>query len=152
MGYAGPIAAALILIVIAAVVTWRLEYSRIAALNLSARLLDLRAGELVRELDSGFDASPQAEAQAVLAEAFGRDPDAFGAALLFDAQGALRAATPDPLGAPATLAEALGGDALLPLFGDKAGAMRITSAQGVDSFAALRTLARGRGQVVLIAS
>ena len=152
MGYAGPIAAAIILIVIAAVVTWRLEYSRIAALNLSARLLDLRAGELVRELESGFDVSPQADAQAALAEAFSRDPDAFGAALLFDAQGALRAAAPDRFDAPETLAEALGGDALLPLFGDKSGAMQITSAQGVDSFAALRTLAHGRGQVVLIAS
>ena len=102
MGYAGPIAAALILILIAAVVTWRLEYSRVAALNLSARLLDLRAGELVRELDSGLDASPQAGAQTVLAEAFSRDPDAFGAA------------HPDFVPAPIALAAGAARVSLLP--------------------------------------
>src|SRR6185437_4242524 len=61
MGYAGPIAAALILILIAGVVTWRLERSRLEALELSARLLDLRAGDLVRKLDEGFQDAPAAD-------------------------------------------------------------------------------------------
>ena len=152
MGYAGPIAAALILILIAGVVTWRLERSRLAALDLSARLLDLRAAELVRKLDDGFQDAPAADPQELLARVFGREASDFGVALFIDPQGAVRAAWPQRGARPATLAEALGGDALLPLFGDKAGAMRVEAPAGVDSYAALRTLAQGRGQVVLIAS
>ncbi len=152
MGYAGPIATALILVVIAAAVTWRLEQSRVTALELSARLLDLRAGELARKLDEAFEEEPQADATALLAQAVGRDEGDFGAALLVDAEGAARAVWPPRANAAATLAEALGGDALLPLFGDKAGAMRVQTSEGVDAFAALRTLGRGRGQVALIAS
>ncbi len=151
-GFAGPIAATIILIVIAGVVTWRLEHSRRAALDLSARLLDLRAGELVRKLDEGFRDAPEASPQELLGRAFGRQTSDFGVALLADSQGAVRAAWPRRAGEPATLAEALGGDALLPLFGDKAGAMRVEAPAGVDSYAALRTLAGGRGQVALIAS
>jgi len=152
MGYAGPIAAALILILIAGVVTWRLERSRLAALDFSARLLDLRAGELVRKLDEGFQESPAVDPQVLLARVFGREATDFGDALYIDPQGAVRAAWPPRRARPATLSEALGGDALLPLFGDKAGAMRVKASMGVDSYAALRTLAQGRGQVVLIAS
>jgi two-component system cell cycle sensor histidine kinase PleC len=152
MGYAGPIAAVLILIVIAGVVTWRLEQSRLAALDLSARLLDLRAGELVRKLDEGFQEEPAVDPQALLSRVFGSEATDFGVAMYIDPKGAVRAAWPPRGARPATLSEALGGDALLPLFGDKAGAMRVQAPMGVDSYAALRTLAQGRGQVVLIAS
>ena len=152
MGYAGPIAAALILILIAGVVTWRLERSRLAALDLSARLLDLRAAELVRKLDEGFQAAPAVDPQELLARVYGHEATDFGVALFIDPRGAVRAAWPQRGARPATLAEALGGDALLPLFGDKVGAMRVEAPAGVDSYAALRTLSQGRGQVALIAS
>ncbi|HXT07351.1 MAG TPA: ATP-binding protein [Roseiarcus sp.] len=152
MGYAGPISAALILILIAGVVTWRLERSRLAALELSARMLDLRAGDLVRKLDDGFQEAPTADPQALLARVLDRRENDIGVALFTDSKGAVRAAWPERGARPATLAEALGGNALLPLFGDKAGAMRVEAPAGVDSYAALRTLAQGRGQVVLIAS
>src|SRR5579863_5755529 len=152
MGYAGPIAAALILIVVAGAVTWRLERSRTIALEVAARLLDLSAGELAHKLDRDFGESPKTDPQLLLTQVLSRDSDDFGAALLVDAQGVVRAAWPDRGAAPATLAEALGGDALLPLFGDKAGAMPVTGPDGVDSFAALRTLGGGRGQIALIAS
>ncbi len=151
-GYAGPIAAALILIGIAGVVTWRLERSRATALHVAAHLLDLRAGELRHKLDQGFADSPESDPQTLLSQLLSRDADDIGAALLVDAQGVVRAAWPDRSKAPATLAEALGGDALLPLFGDKSGAMPIKSPEGVDSFAALRTLGGERGQIVLTAS
>jgi two-component system cell cycle sensor histidine kinase PleC len=152
IGYAGPIAAALILILIAGVVTARLERSRLAALDLSARLVDLRAGDLARKLDEGLRDAPAADPRELLARVFGREESDFGVALLIDPQGAVRAAWPRRGAQPATLAEALGGDALLPLFGDKAGAMRVEAPAGVDSYAALRTLEQGRGQVALIVS
>ena len=44
MGYAGPISAALLVLVICVAATWRLEQSRAAALDLSARILDLQSG------------------------------------------------------------------------------------------------------------
>ncbi len=152
MGFAGPIAAALILVVIAGIVTWRLERSRSTSLEVAARLLDLRAGELQRKFDQSFAEQPEADPQALLTQMLSRDSDDVGAALLLDTQGAVRAAWPDQSKAPATLAEALGGDALLPLFGDKSGAMPVKAPDGVDSFAALRTLGGGRGQIALIVS
>jgi two-component system cell cycle sensor histidine kinase PleC len=151
MGLAGPMAVALLVVVIAGAVTWRLEQSRVAALALSARLLDLRVGELAHKIDDALQDEPQADRQALLAKAFGRESGDLGVALLADAEGAVRAAWPRRADEPATLADALGGDALLPLFGDKAGALRI-EANGVESFAALRTLAQGRGQIALVAS
>jgi two-component system cell cycle sensor histidine kinase PleC len=153
VGYAGPIAATLILILIAGVVTWRLERSRLAALDLSARMLDLRAGDLVRKIDEGFQESPAVDPQELLARVLGHGQSDFGVALYVDSEGAVRGAWPrQNVVLPTTLAEALGGNALLPVFGAKAGAMRVETPAGVDSYAALRTLAQGRGQVVLIAS
>src|ERR1700744_1334248 len=43
MSYAGPIAAALMLLVMAGGVAWRLERSRLASLDEAAHVLDLRA-------------------------------------------------------------------------------------------------------------
>ncbi len=151
LGSAGPIAAALILVVIAVLVTWRLERSRQTALDLSARLLDLRTGELAHKLDAGFLAAPAADPQALLAQTLGGDAND-GVALLVDGEGAVRAAWPHRAATAATLGEALGGDALLPVFGDKSGAMRIEAPGGVDSYAAVRTLAADHGQVALIVS
>ena len=149
--HAGPISAALILILVVGVVSWRMEQSRAGALELSARLLDLRTGELARKLDEAFANAPETDPDALLANTFGHAPGDVGVVQLIDPKGEVRAAWPHRAALPATLNEALGGDALLPLFGDKAGAMRV-EAGGVDSYAALRNLAQGRGQVLLVAS
>jgi two-component system cell cycle sensor histidine kinase PleC len=152
LGYAGPISAVLILIVIAGLVTWRLERSRLTAVELAARILDLRAGDLARKLDASLAETPKADLQILLAQLLAPAAGDVGVALLADEDGAIRAGWPRRAALPATLAEALGGDALLPLFGDKIGALRIETTAGAYSYAALRTLAQGRGQVALVAT
>jgi len=152
LGYAGPISAALILIVIAGLVTWRLGQSRLTALDIASRMLDLRAVELARKLDAALADAPKADLQALLAQALSPAPGDVGAALISDADGIIRATSRKRADAPITLAEALGGDALLPLFGDKVGALRLETQGAGDSYAALRTLKQGRGQVALVAS
>ncbi|MDE3174505.1 MAG: PAS-domain containing protein [Pseudomonadota bacterium] len=150
--FAGPFAAALILIVLAGSVSWRLEHSRAIALDMSARVLDLRADELGRRLDLALAQAPASDPQTLLGHAAAHGAGDFGVALLIAPSGAVLATWPRLAAAPATLAEALGDDALLPLFGDKSGAMPVKAPNAVSSFAALRTLADGKGQVVLIAS
>ena len=146
MGYAGPLAAVLILIVVVAAGGWRLERSRQAALDLSSRLVDLRVGELARRLD----AAPGAEPQAWLTDALAHIPQEPGTALLADDTGAVRALWPPAIDAPRTLAEALGADSPLPFFADKAGAMRVEPPGRPAAYGALRTLGEGRGQVALL--
>ena len=152
MGYAGPIAAALIVIVIAAAVTWRLERSRTSRWSFRPACSICAPANSCASSTMASTRRRRADPKALLSQVFGHADDEFGAALLVDGQGVVRAAWPPRADTPATLAEALGGDALLPLFGDKSGAMQVTAPRGVDAFAALRTLDHGRGQVVLIAS
>ncbi len=147
-GYAGPLAAVLILLVVVAAGGWRLERSRQAALDLAARLLDLRVGELAQRLDAAVGVDPQARLTAMLS----RSPPETGMVLIADATGAVRAVWPQQPRAPLTLAEALGGDSLLPFFADKAGAMRVEAPDRPAAYGALRTLGEGRGQVALLAS
>ena len=151
MSHAGLVASALMLIVMAGCVTWRLERSRLAALDAAARMLDLRAGELARKLDANFATKPQGDPQATLNETLAHETQEPGVALLADPQGAVRAAWPPAALRPASLVEALGNDALLPFFADKAGALRIEGPGGDAVYAALRNLGSGRGQVALIA-
>ncbi len=73
MGYAGPITAALMLLLMAGGVTWRLERSRLASLETALRFLDLRAGELSRRLDAALAAAPAADPELVLSEIATRD-------------------------------------------------------------------------------
>ena len=150
--FAGLFAAGWILIVLAGLVGWRLEHSRAIALDISARVLDLRANDLGRRVEAAYAAEPRSDPQSLLARAAAHEAGDFGAALLIDPAGAVLAAWPRLATTPATLAEALGDDALLPLFGDKSGAMPVKGPNAASSFAALRTLAGGKGQVVLIAS
>ena len=147
-GYAGPLAAVLILLVVVIAGGWRLERSRQGALELAARLLDLRVGDLARRLDASAGADMQSALSATLAHA-SREP---GVVLIADAAGAVRAVWPPAPGAPVTLAEALGGDSLLPFFAEKAGALGIDAPDRPPGYGALRTLADGRGQVALLVS
>ena len=143
LGHAGPIAAVLILIALAGLVTWRLERSRQTALDMAVRMLDLRAGDLARRLElGGGDPSVRLGSWLTTGEV--------GLALFADADGSVRAAFPHAAAAPATVAQALGGDALLPLFGDRIGAVKLPG--DGENYAALRLLGEGRGQIVLIAS
>jgi two-component system cell cycle sensor histidine kinase PleC len=150
MSYAGPIAAALMLLIMAGGVTWRLERSRLASLDAALRYLDLRAGELSRRLDAALSVSPTSDPEALLSDIASRDPGEAVEVLLADAGGLVRAVWPRGNSRPATLAEALGDDALLTIFADKAGAMKIGVPGGGEAYAALRNLADG-GQVVLMA-
>ena len=145
-GYAGPFAATLIVFVVVAAGGWRLERSRQAALDLASRLVDLRVGELARRLE----AVPGADPHVWLATALARAPHEDGIVLISDEKGAVRAVWPPKFDAPATLAEALGGDSLLPFFADKAGAMRVEAPDRPAAYGALRKLADGRGQVALL--
>ena len=145
MGHAGPLAAVLILVLLAGLVTWRLERSRQTALDVNVRMLDLRAGDLARRLDLAGD-DPQSRIASLLTAGD------VGLTLFADAEGVVKAVWPRGAAAPATVNEAVGGDALLPLFGDRIGAVKAPGADGRDSYAALRVLADGRGQIVLIAS
>ena len=150
--FAGPFAAVLILIVLAGLVGWRLEHSRTTALDISARVLDLRANDFGRRIDAAYAEAPPSDPQVLLARIAAHEAGDSGFALLANSAGVVLAAWPRMVAMPATLAEALGDDALLPLFGDRSGAMPVKGPNAVSSFAALRTLANGRGQVVLIAS
>src|SRR5579883_2536334 len=101
MGFAGPMAAALLVVVIAGAVTWRLEQSRVAALALSARVLDLRAGELAHKVDDALEEAPQTDPGALLAKIFGQESGDLGVAYLTDPEGAVRAAWPHRANEPA---------------------------------------------------
>jgi two-component system cell cycle sensor histidine kinase PleC len=149
--HAGPIAAALMLVVMAGGVGWRLERSRLHALHAATRMLDLRAGELARRLDDALGATP-GDLQSTLGALLVREVREPGYVLLADPQGDVRAVFPPSAPHPANLAEALGGDALLPFFADKAGAVKLEPPGGEDLYAALRNLEGGRGQLVVIAS
>jgi len=146
MTHAGPLASVAILLIVVALGAWRLERSRLAALDIAARLIDLRAGELARRLD----ADPLADPQARLEHALVHGSLEAGIAVIADDDGAVRAIWPTGAHGPASLADALGGDPLLSFFADKAGAIRIEPPGRAPAYAALRALAHG--QVALIVS
>ncbi len=146
--YAGPIAAVAMLLIIVAAGAWRLEGSRLAALDTAARLIDLRVGELAHRLD----ADPLADPQARLEHALAHGAREVGIAVIADDDGRVRALWPTGAVGPANLAEALGGDPLLTFFADKAGAIRVAPPGRLPAYAALRPLGNGRGQVALIVS
>ena len=146
MTHAGPLASVAILLIVVALGAWRLERSRLAALDIAARLIDLRAGELARRLD----ADPLADPQARLEHALVHGSLEAGIAVIADDDGAVRAIWPTGAHGPASLADALGGDPLLSFFADKAGAIRIEPPGRAPAYAAVRALAHG--QVALIVS
>ena len=148
MTHAGPLAAVAMLLIVVGAGAWRLERSRLAALDLAAHLIDLRAGELARRLD----ADPLADPQARLEHALAHGSQEAGIALIADAEGVVRALWPTGARGPAVLSEALGGDPLLSFFADKAGAIRVEPPGRPPAYAALRALADGRGQLALIVS
>ena len=153
MGYAGPIAAALILIVIAAVVTWRLEYSRIAALEPfrpSSGSARRRTRARARQRVSTFRRRPTRKPRSPRRSAATPTPSARRCCSTRKA----RSAPPRPTASTRRRRSPRRSAAMrcCRCSATSPGRCRSTSAQGVDSFAALRTLAHGRGQVVLIAS
>jgi two-component system cell cycle sensor histidine kinase PleC len=147
MTHAGPLAAVLMLLIVVAAGAWRLERSRLAALDLAARLIELRAGELARRLSD----NSITDIQARLEHAFAHGLNEGGIALIADQSGTVRAIWPPNAHGPASLADALGGDPLLTFFADKAGAVRIEAPGRPPAYAALRALDDGR-QVALIVS
>src|SRR5580698_9463974 len=102
MIYAGPIAAVLMLLIMAGGVTWRLERSRLASLDAALRYLDLRAGELSRRLDATLSVTPNSDPEALLSDIASRDPGEAVEVLLADAAGLVRAIWPRRHSRPAT--------------------------------------------------
>ena len=153
MSYAGPIAAALMLIVMAGGVTWRLERSRQTALEAAAARARSARRRTSRKLDAALRRrAGRRSAKLLLGARCAAKRDDIGVALRCR-RGRRRARRLAATAVhPATLAEALGGDALLPMFGRQG---RRDARRGVRAAAKvtrrLRKLADGRGQLVLMA-
>ncbi|RFB78424.1 PAS domain-containing sensor histidine kinase [Methylovirgula sp. 4M-Z18] len=70
--------------------------------------------------------------------------------LISNAKGHIVTGLPDGIAASKTLADYMGAEQLLTVFGEKAGPLRITLADGTDAVAAVRNLDAPLGQVAVI--
>jgi two-component system cell cycle sensor histidine kinase PleC len=145
-------AAALFLIAVSALTFQHLRGERERALSVAAHELDLRATTLARSLDEALAASPALPAAEVLRAVLAANPDLRPSqAALADASGQVIASEP-PLGqANAKLTNLLGDGEPLTILADKAGALRVETADGKDQFATVRNLRSTAGQVAFAA-
>jgi two-component system cell cycle sensor histidine kinase PleC len=145
-------AAALFLIALFALAFQHLRGERERALSAAAHELDLRATTLARSLDEALAASPSLPPADVLRAALAANPDLRpGVAALADSSGLVIASEP-PLGlGETTLTNLLGASEPLTILAERAGALRVETADGKDQFAAVRNLRSTAGQVAFAA-
>ena len=118
------------------------------ALSAAAVELDLRATALARSLDEALAASPALAPVDVLRAVLAANPDLRPSeAMLTDAGGLVIASEPPRRQESATLTSLLGAGEALTILAEKAGAMRVETADGEDEFAAVRNLRSNAGQV-----
>ncbi|MGD1015884.1 MAG: ATP-binding protein [Roseiarcus sp.] len=122
------------------------------ALSAAAHELDLRATTLARSLDEALAASPALPPADVLRAVLANNPDLRpGVAALADTRGRVIASEP-PLGlGETTLTDLLGASEPLTILAERAGALRVETADGKDQFAAVRNLRSTGGQVAFAA-
>ncbi|MGD0761871.1 MAG: ATP-binding protein [Roseiarcus sp.] len=140
--------AALFLIALVALAFQHLRGESERALSAAAHELDLRATTLARSLDEALAASPSLPPADVLRAVLAANSDLRpGVAALADSSGLVIASEP-PLGlGETTLTNLLGASEPLTILAERAGALRVETADGKDQFAAVRNLRSTAGQV-----
>ncbi len=145
-------AATLFLIALFALTFQHLRAERERALSAAALELDLRATTLARSLDEALAASPLLPPADVLRAVLIANPDLRPSeAALADASGLVIASEPPQGRADTTLTNLLGASEPLTILADKAGALRVETADGQDQFAAVRNLRSTSGQIAFAA-
>ncbi len=153
VGFAAPVSAILIFVFLTALTLQHLGHARARALDTAVREVDLRAGELARRLDVAVAGAPSTPLGELLGAILDAEPGWQGAeAWVADASGRIVASNSGKADEAATLAARLGAAAPLTVLADKAGAMRLSDAQGEDAYAAVRNLGSTSGQVALSAT
>ena len=140
--------AALFLIALVALAFQHLRGESERALSAAAHELDLRATTLARSLDEALAASPSLPPADVLRAVLAANSDLRpGVVALADSSGLVIASEP-PLGlGETTLTNLLGASEPLTILAERAGALRVETADGKDQFAAVRNLRSTAGQV-----
>jgi two-component system cell cycle sensor histidine kinase PleC len=147
-----PTVAALFLIALFALAFQYLRGERERALSAAAHELDLRATTLARNLDEALAASPSLPPADVLRALLAANPDLRpGVAALADSSGLVIASEPSLGLGETTLTNLLGASEPLTILAERAGALRVETADGKDQFAAVRNLRSTAGQVAFAA-
>jgi len=142
--------AALLLLALFGLTFAHLRSERERALVGGARDLDVFATTLAARLDEALAASPAPSPADALRTVLAANPDLKPSrSLLADGAGLVIAADP-PLAPGALLESALGAAGPLTILADKAGALRVQSANGDDEFAAVRNLRAAPGQIAFV--
>jgi len=147
-----PVVAAFFLIALFALTFQHLRVERERVLSAAAHELDLRATTLARSLDEALAALPSLPPAEVLRTVLIANPELRPSqAALADSSGLVIASEP-PLGpANTTLTNLLGAGEPLTILAEKAGALRVETADGRDQFAAVRNLRSTSGQIAFAA-
>ena len=126
--YAAPALAVVVFAIAALIVIAQLRLERERALGAAEREVDLRASLLAFRVDEARAANPGGAPADLLRVALARDGTREGEALVADADGVVLASEPPAGGA--NLAAILGPSQPLTILGEKAGVLRIETANG----------------------